>query len=120
MPRGKERKRDRHEEMKTPYEKLKSLPYANQYLKPGITVEQLNAQAARMSDNDVAMALNRARRKLSQASLPQSRNRHERNRQGKTSMDQPDRGRTGLVTQIRRPSFRLISRLENTVGLGVQ
>ena len=67
MPRGKERKRDRHEEMKTPYEKLKSLAYANQYLKPGITVEQLNAQAARMSDNDAAVAPNHPRRKLFQA-----------------------------------------------------
>ena len=64
---GKERKRDRYEEMKTPYEKLKSLPYASQYLKLGITVEQLNAQAARMSDNDAAVALNHARRKLFQA-----------------------------------------------------
>ena len=67
MPRGKECKRDRYEEMKTPCEKLKSLPYASQYLKLGITVEQPNAQAPRMSDNDVAVALNHARRKLFQA-----------------------------------------------------
>ncbi len=56
-----------YEEMKTPYEKLKSLPYASQYLKLGITVEQPNPQEARMRDNDVAMALNHARRKLFQA-----------------------------------------------------
>ena len=35
----------------TTYEKLKSLPYASQYLKLGITVEQTNPQEARMSDN---------------------------------------------------------------------
>ncbi len=64
---GKECKRDRYEEMKTPYEKLKSLPSASQYLKPGIAVEQRNAQAARMSDNDAAVALNHARRTLFQA-----------------------------------------------------
>lgn len=64
---GKERKRYRYEEMKTPYEKLKSLPNASQYLKPEITFEQLDVQAAKMSDNDAALALNNARRKLFQA-----------------------------------------------------
>lgn len=64
---GKERKRYRYEEMKTPYEKLKSLPNASQYLKPNPTFEQLDVQAARMSDNDAALALNNARRKLFQA-----------------------------------------------------
>jgi transposase InsO family protein len=64
---GKERKRYRYDEMKTPYEKLKSLPDADQHLKPGITFEQLDVQAARMSDNDAALALNQARRKLFQA-----------------------------------------------------
>ena len=61
---GKERKKYRYEEMKTPYEKLKSVPNALDYLKPGITFEQLDAQAAMMSDNDAAMALNKARKKL--------------------------------------------------------
>lgn len=64
---GKERKRYRYEEMKTPYEKLKSLPNASQHLKPNATFEQLDVQAARMSDNDAALALNNARRKLFQA-----------------------------------------------------
>ena len=31
---GKEQRRDGYEEMKTLYEKLKSIPYASQYLKP--------------------------------------------------------------------------------------
>lgn len=61
---GKERKRYRYEEMKTPYEKFKSLPNASDHLKPGITFAQLNVQAAKMSDNDAALAMNNARKKL--------------------------------------------------------
>jgi len=61
---GKERKRYRYKEMKTPYEKFKSLPEAAQYLKPGITFKQLDVQAAKMSDNEAAMAMNNARKKL--------------------------------------------------------
>lgn len=61
---GKERKRYRYEEMKTPYEKFKSLPNACDYLKPNITFAQLNVQAAKMSDNDAALTMNAARKKL--------------------------------------------------------
>ncbi|OGC03090.1 hypothetical protein A3H38_04290 [candidate division WOR-1 bacterium RIFCSPLOWO2_02_FULL_46_20] len=61
---GKERKKYRYEEMKTPYEKFKSLPEAAQYLKKGITFAQLDVQAAKMSDNDAALAMNSARKKL--------------------------------------------------------
>lgn len=50
--------------MNTPYGKLKSLPQASQYLKPGATFEQLDAIASRMSDNEAADALNRARQRL--------------------------------------------------------
>ena len=50
--------------MKTPYEKLKSVLNASDCLKPGITFELLNAQASMMSDNDAALALNNARKKL--------------------------------------------------------
>jgi hypothetical protein len=35
----------------TPYEKLKSLPLPEQFLKPGITFLQLDALASAMSDN---------------------------------------------------------------------
>ena len=62
----KERKKYRYENMNTPYKKLKSLPDADRYLKPGITLEQLDAQAAKMSDNDAALAMNNARRILFQ------------------------------------------------------
>ena len=64
---GKERKKYCYKDMKTPYEKFKSLPNANQYLKPDITLEQLDVQAAKMSDNDAALAMNNARKKLFQA-----------------------------------------------------
>lgn len=45
----------------TPYEKFKSLPQAEQFLKPGITFRQLDTQANAMSDNEAARRLNRAR-----------------------------------------------------------
>ena len=61
---GEERKKYRYEDMMTPYEKFKSTPEASQYLKNGVTLEQLDAQAAEMSDNDAALALNNARKKL--------------------------------------------------------
>ena len=44
-----------------PYEKLKSLPTVEQYLKPGITFEMLDAQANAISDNEAAKRLNQAR-----------------------------------------------------------
>lgn len=64
---GKEYKCYRYEQMRTPYERLKSLPNAIAYLKPDITFEQLDVQAARMSDNDAALAMSNARKKLFQA-----------------------------------------------------
>ena len=70
---GKERKRYRYKDMKTPYEKLKSVPEASQYLKPGITVEQLDAIALRISDNEAALALNHARSTLFQSISAASR-----------------------------------------------
>ena len=50
--------------MMTPYEKFKSLPLAEQFLKPGITFQQLDAQATAMSDNEAAERLNKARTTL--------------------------------------------------------
>ncbi|BBJ23571.1 hypothetical protein [Candidatus Nitrotoga sp. AM1P] len=61
---GKERKKYRYKDMMTPYEKLKSIPGASEYLKEDVTFKQLDAQAAKMSDNDAALALNNARKKL--------------------------------------------------------
>jgi hypothetical protein len=50
--------------MMTPYEKLKSLSEAEQYLKPGITFEQLDDIAFAISDNEAAQQLNEARKQL--------------------------------------------------------
>ena len=47
--------------MMTPYEKLKSLHQAEQFLKPGITFSQLDTQARALSDNEAAKRLNDAR-----------------------------------------------------------
>ena len=58
---GRSRKRYPYKLMMTPYEKLKSLPKADRFLKPAISFEQLDAQAAAESDNDAAQRLNDAR-----------------------------------------------------------
>ena len=62
--RGKERKKYRYKDMMTPYEKFKSIPEASQFLKDGVTLEQLDAHAAKMSDNAAALTLNNAKKKL--------------------------------------------------------
>ena len=61
---GKQRKRYRQQDMMTPYEKLKSLPDAEQYLKPGVTFEKLDAIAAKQSDLDAWQQLQKARSRL--------------------------------------------------------
>jgi transposase InsO family protein len=61
---GKVRKVYQYETMMTPYEKLKALPKAEDYLKPGITFEILDATAYRLSDNQAATLLQKARQHL--------------------------------------------------------
>ena len=61
---GKERKIYRYEIMMTPYDKLKSLPNAKDYLKLGLSFEILDKIAYRISDNQAADQLQKARRKL--------------------------------------------------------
>jgi hypothetical protein len=63
-PKGRQRKRYPYKLMMTPYEKLKSLPQAEQFLKPGIRFEHLDARAAAISDNEAAERLNEARARL--------------------------------------------------------
>ena len=58
---GRQRKRYPYKLMMTPYEKLKSLHNAEQFLKPGISFAKLDAQANAMSDNKAAERLNDAR-----------------------------------------------------------
>ena len=61
---GKQRKRYPYESLMTPYEKLKSIPDAKTYLKPGLSFAILDEVAYRISDNAAADALQQARRKL--------------------------------------------------------
>ena len=63
---GRIRKRYRYQDTMTPFEKLKSLPDAEQYLRPGITIAALEHQASAMSDLDAAVALKLARATLFQ------------------------------------------------------
>ncbi|MDD5093550.1 MAG: hypothetical protein PHV74_04110 [Dehalococcoidia bacterium] len=47
--------------MMTPYEKLKSLPGAQDYLTPGVTFARLDAMVAKMSDNEFTQRRVKAR-----------------------------------------------------------
>lgn len=66
-PKGKIRKRYLLKNMMTPYEKLKSLPEAKDFLKPGSTFAQLESIATAISDNEAARRLNEARTTLFQS-----------------------------------------------------
>ncbi len=61
---GQQRKRYPYKHMMTPYDKLKSLANAKDYLKPGINFEILDQVAHQLSDNQAAEQLQKARRKL--------------------------------------------------------
>lgn len=65
--RGKRRKVYRREDYATPYEKLKSLPQAAGFLKPGISLEQLEARARQMSDTEAARKMRQAKAVLLRA-----------------------------------------------------
>jgi hypothetical protein len=62
--RGKRQRRYEAENYATPYEKLKSLPEAQQYLKSGLTFDLLDKQARRMSDTECAKKMGAAKDKL--------------------------------------------------------
>lgn len=62
--RGKIKKTYPYEEVRTPYEKLKSLPQAERHLCFGTTFEDLDAVAYQMSDNEFAERMVRARSDL--------------------------------------------------------
>ena len=59
--RGRRRRRYSHEDYRTPYEKLVSLPNWSQYLKEGITTEMLQQQALRMTDTEAALRMQNAK-----------------------------------------------------------
>ncbi len=64
--RGKVKKTYPYQEVMTPYEKLKSLPEAESYLRPGVTLERLGAIANQLSDNEFAERMVKARSNLFQ------------------------------------------------------
>ena len=61
---GRQRKRYRYDRMMTPYDKLKSLPAAEQFLKPGLSFQSLDDIAYAISDNEAAKRLQDARQSL--------------------------------------------------------
>lgn len=67
---GKEKIIYKHTDYTTPYEKLKSLPSAEQYLKPGVTFAQLDQLAYAQSDTDFATAMNAAKRAMAATMKP--------------------------------------------------
>lgn len=66
-PKGRIRKRYTYDNLMTPFDKLRSLPMAETFLKPGVTFAQLKQQAYRMSDNQAAEQLNTAKTRLFQS-----------------------------------------------------
>ena len=70
---GRQTKRYPYQRMMTPYDKLKAVPTAERYLKPGMSFELLDLQAYATSDNAAAAGLNEQRRKLFARIHPTSR-----------------------------------------------
>jgi hypothetical protein len=64
--RGRVKKTYPYKKVMTPYEKLKSLPEAESYLKTGVTLQHLNDIAQQMSDNEFAERMVKARSNLFQ------------------------------------------------------
>ncbi len=62
--RGKLKKTYPYKEVRTPYEKLRSLTDAREYLRPGVTFEWMDAIAFQMSDNEFAERMVKARSNL--------------------------------------------------------
>lgn len=61
---GKRKRLYKPEDYATPYQKLKSLSGATDYLKPGISMEALDRKAAAMSDTEFAKKMGAAKTKL--------------------------------------------------------
>jgi hypothetical protein len=69
---GKQQKHYSQKDMMTPYDKLKSLPHAEKYLKPGMTFKQLDAIAKKQSDLDAWGEMQKARSALFDTIFEQS------------------------------------------------
>jgi hypothetical protein len=61
---GKQKKRYPYKDMKTPFERFKSLPNAEGYLKPNISLKELEMAAMAMTDLEAAKRMNKARSQL--------------------------------------------------------
>ena len=64
---GKIRKTYPHDQIMTPWDRLQTIPNYSNHLKPELTVQTLERQANAMSDNDAAMQLQKARKRLFQS-----------------------------------------------------
>ncbi len=64
--RGKVKETYPYGEVKTPYEKLKSVSQAESYLRPGVTLEEIGTVAKQMSDNQFAERMVKTRSNLFQ------------------------------------------------------
>jgi transposase InsO family protein len=64
--RGKRKRQYKREDYATPYEKLKSLAKAEQYLKPNVNLAHLDQLARRMSDTECAQKMAAAKKQLLQ------------------------------------------------------
>jgi len=69
---GKQQKHYSQKDMMTPYDKLKSLPHAEKYLKPEMTFKQLDAIAKKQSDLDAWGEMQKARSALFDTIFQQS------------------------------------------------
>jgi len=69
---GKQQKHYSQKDMMTPYDKLKSLPHAEKYLKPEVTFKQLDAIAKKHSDLDAWGEMQKARSALFDTIFQQS------------------------------------------------
>jgi hypothetical protein len=61
---GKERKKYRYDKMMIPYEKLKSLEQAENYLIESLSFEKLDVEAYKLSDNKFTDQMNLAKKQL--------------------------------------------------------
>ena len=64
---GKIKKTYPHDQIMTPWERLKSIARYETYLKPGVTAPSLNHEALSMSDNEAAKRVQHARKQLFQS-----------------------------------------------------
>ena len=62
--RGKRQPKYKAEDYRTPVEKLQSFPEAEQFLKPGVSLPQLEKRALAISDTECAVRMNAAKTKL--------------------------------------------------------